>query len=1264
MRLLTRLLLYVLAPFLVGSSLILLLVGNKVENLLRQEILSVTHHSLELRSNAIDEEIAGIRRNLQLIASSEIARRPDSAGFVRQLKAWEAGIPGIDGLYFTTLAGNILSGDGPLDQVDIRNRDYFVFIRRGEAFLSAPIVSRATGNRVIAIGVPVLGRDGAILGSIFATVRIQHITGRVRELQPKSGGVAILTDRQGVVLTGHPDEPDATGQAADPSLAPITASIVGTLKTHHDNDIPAHRMSLPGSQENWQVIHMELPHTGWQIALVFPESQFFGIVDNIWQIGARIILLLTLAVGVAVAVFNRSLLSPISQLAAAQSQLEQGDYSVRTESNRHDELGELSRAFDRMTAQLQNALHAAQDSAQRFRSIFENAHDAIFIMDGDRFIACNPATERLFGNPCEILLQTGPVALSPAYQSDGKTSLAAGQFYIDAALAGEPQRFPWIHRNSTGRLFEVEVSLQRIEFDGKPMLQAILRDLSGQRRAEIMEEKYQRIFEACPDYIIVAQLEDGLITEANRGFEHLTGIPAAEAIGRQVLELGFLVHPDDRALMVDQLKKEGRTQNLVMQMCHRDGTLREVNVSAALLTFDNAQHYIVIAHDITEISTTYRALQASETRLKTILEATPTPICINRLADFAYLSTNPAWEKLYGFSAAQALGNTFWKLGLRASDLASLKAQTAQLLAEGRLDNVETEFIHPDGHRIPLVYSSRIITLDGEPAMLSINTDISRLKETEKRLRTLLDAAPVLIAIFRLPDFTYLEVNHEFEKLFGKTLGEIRGLTPGQAGFLAVEPEIVREQNKHLLAEGRFDTQEAAFRIPDGRIVTILYSSRIIELDGSPAVISMAIDISQQKTAEAVLLQAQEELRESEARFSVLFQSSPVAMGVFLQKENNYRISQLNEAWYSTFAYTPDQVIGKTTWDFKFQVHPEDRTRLLAILERDGVVRNFETWLNRGDGSVMLCLVSCRLLRVGKQHLILAGYQDITKQREIEEALRNFNTTLETRIQERTRELQSAQAELMRSEKLAALGSLVAGVAHELNTPIGTSLTVATTLTDRTRAIQDMLASGMRRSALESYLGEASSGTAILTRNLQRAAELIQSFKSIAVDQGSNQRRPFNLHEIVEETLTALRPSLKKKPYALRQEIDTNITLESYPGPLEQVIVNLINNAVLHGFEGRDSGTVLVQAQKIGSDNVRIAIVDDGCGIPPAHLARIFDPFFTTKLGRGGSGLGLHIVRNIVEDVLGGRIYAESTPGKGTVMTLEIPSRAPELKLE
>lgn len=268
------------------------------------------------------------------------------------------------------------------------------------------------------------------------------------------------------------------------------------------------------------------------------------------------------------------------------------------------------------------------------------------------------------------------------------------------------------------------------------------------------------------------------------------------------------------------------------------------------------------------------------------------------------------------------------------------------------------------------------------------------------------------------------------------------------------------------------------------------------------------------------------------------------------------------------------------------------------------------------------------------------------------------------KVRENAQALQRAQAELLRSEKLAALGSLVVGVAHQLGTPIGNSVTVASALQERTRALADTLADGMRRSALETFVADTTYGSEILMRNLQQIAELVENFKQIAADQDHGYRRCFDLREVIEKTLHILRPAYADDRHVLVMDVQTNVELDSFPEQLEQVLVLLVNNAVLHGFEGRQGGTVTVRARQKNHRTVRISVRDNGCGIPIQHQARIFEPFFTTKLGTGGSGLGLAVVRNIVDHVLGGRIHAVSQVGEGTKVVIDIPLHAPEVLSE
>lgn len=288
-------------------------------------------------------------------------------------------------------------------------------------------------------------------------------------------------------------------------------------------------------------------------------------------------------------------------------------------------------------------------------------------------------------------------------------------------------------------------------------------------------------------------------------------------------------------------------------------------------------------------------------------------------------------------------------------------------------------------------------------------------------------------------------------------------------------------------------------------------------------------------------------------------------------------------------------------------------------------------------------------------------------------ALRDLFATLEQRVTERTAILESTNSELqaalehlrhtqdhlVRSEKMAALGALVAGVAHELNTPIGNSLLASSTLQESTRLFQSEIPGGLRRSTLLAYVEEAETAAAILMRNLGRASELIASFKQVAVDQTSSQRRSFDLAEMIGEVILTLSPAFRKTSTHVENLIPEGIQLDSYPGPLGQVITNLVNNALLHAFVEREAGHITLEVDSGDPAQVILLCKDNGNGINPRDLPRIFDPFFTTRLNHSGSGLGLNIVHNIVTGILGGEIHVHSNPGQGSIFSLHLPRIAP-----
>jgi signal transduction histidine kinase len=252
-------------------------------------------------------------------------------------------------------------------------------------------------------------------------------------------------------------------------------------------------------------------------------------------------------------------------------------------------------------------------------------------------------------------------------------------------------------------------------------------------------------------------------------------------------------------------------------------------------------------------------------------------------------------------------------------------------------------------------------------------------------------------------------------------------------------------------------------------------------------------------------------------------------------------------------------------------------------------------------------------------------------------------------------ELTLMHDKLVEADKMAALGSLVAGVAHEINTPVGTSITVASTLMEVTQSLEAMVTSGqLKRSALNEYLEIAQTSAQLLLSNLNRAGELVQSFKQVAVDQSTAGQREFVIKHYLEEVVMSLSPQFKKTNQQISVIGDDAISIVSYPGILAQVATNLVTNSLTHAFNPEQTGHLQFQVQRV-SGRVVIEYRDDGSGIPADIVGRIFEPFFTTARHKGGTGLGLHITYNLVCQKLGGSIEVQSQVGLGTKFTITLP---------
>jgi PAS domain S-box-containing protein len=369
-------------------------------------------------------------------------------------------------------------------------------------------------------------------------------------------------------------------------------------------------------------------------------------------------------------------------------------------------------------------------------------------------------------------------------------------------------------------------------------------------------------------------------------------------------------------------------------------------------------------------------------------------------------------------------------------------------------------------------------------------------------------------------------------------------------------------------------------------------------------------------------------------------------------------VARCNRRMAAIFGYQPEELLGQSTRVF-YDTDEEFRTAGIAgyatILAGEAYVHEMQ--ITHKEGGRFWVRATGRQVPLSKPgEDVVWIFEDVTERRQAQAALQHAHEELERRVVD----LKRTQADLVQAEKLASLGAMVAGIAHELNTPIGNALVSASTLRDTMRGLREAVQSGtLRRSTLENFSKDGVEIADLVLRSCDRASHLVSSFKQVAVDQTSEQRRRFELGELVDDVVATLMPTFRRVVWSIEVNVPAGICCDSYPGPLGQVIANLINNASLHAFVGRPRGLLHIKGSVVDG-GVVIEFVDDGCGMDQGTLARIFDPFFTTRMGLGGSGLGLSISRNIATGLLGGMLTASSNPGHGACFTLTFPEVAPD----
>lgn len=395
----------------------------------------------------------------------------------------------------------------------------------------------------------------------------------------------------------------------------------------------------------------------------------------------------------------------------------------------------------------------------------------------------------------------------------------------------------------------------------------------------------------------------------------------------------------------------------------------------------------------------------------------------------------------------------------------------------------------------------------------------------------------------------------------------------------------------------------------------------------------------------------QEILEETEAKTRQIVNS---AVDGIITTNKDGMILSFNTASEKIFGYSVIEIVGKNITQLMPPNIAEQHEKYVKQYLHTGVSNVIgmgrELAARRKDGSTFLADFSISDFRHGDDVTFVGIIRDITQRKEEQHKLQ---ATLE--------QLQNTQNELVQAEKMASLGGLVAGVAHEINTPIGVGVTAISHLKERAADVAKLFADGtLRKTDFAEFVETATASTGIIQSNLNRAADLIKSFKQVAVDQTSEERRQINLVEYVEDVLESLKPNLRRTKHEITTVGNRNLVIDTHPGALSQIITNLVMNSVIHAFDDDVVGHIQITVSESG-DAVSLLYADDGKGMNEDVCSKIFEPFFTTNRGSGGSGLGMHILYNQVTQTLGGAIDLHSTPGRGTAFEITIPNIADNL---
>ncbi len=900
----------------------------------------------------------------------------------------------------------------------------------------------------------------------------------------------------------------------------------------------------------------------------------------------------------------------------------------------------------------------AEERHRSLADILENSLNEVYVIDAEtlRFLEMNRGARRNLGYEDEGFGSLNAMDIKPEFTSESYREL------VRPLLAGERDKLEYhaIHLRKDGTRYPVEAHLQLSSFESRPAFVVIALDITERQRIELELRRMAAVVENTPDYIGMTDFQGNPLYH-NPASCRMLGYDSPD-------ELTFeAAHPPEavellKTVALPEATERGfwRGENLLR---HRDGHLIPVQQSIMLVKDQAGRPYgwATIMQDITE----RKRIEEDLRRMAAVVENARDFVGISDLEGRS-IYVNPAACAMLGYGLTERALVTPRVVHL-PEDFERVSRVMTPLALEAGQSGFENRLLHREGHLIP-VEQSLFPVRDEAGRIFGVATimrDITERKRAEQALRESEERYREAQRTARLGHWSldpsesrFLWWSEETFRLVGldSELG-----SPSWEEFLAqVYPEDrvhIKDRLAITLTTG--EPVIVTFRVPlDGGGTRIL-EARSVARRGPGGIVNRlsgtVMDITERERAEEALRASMEQLR-------TVITNAPVVLFA-LDREGVFTLSE--GKGLEGMGLEPGEVVGASALDV-FRGQPVMLDSIRRAIAGESFTATFEFRERVFEAHY-------NALRVGdKLGGTLGVLVDVTERAKAEEELRRLNEELESRVDDRTRELAAsnrrimqtletlryAQEELVRSEKLAGLGSLVAGVAHELNTPLGVSLTAISQFQEKTRnVLRAYEKEDLDQGVFEGYLANAAKTTDIILHNVERAAGLIRGFKQVAVDQASEALRSIDLKRYLLVVIESFGPELKKGGHRIEVDCAEGIEIETFPGLLAQILSNLIVNSVRHGFGPERAGGRIGIRASLKDGVVTLVYRDDGRGMSADVLNRAFEPFFTTARGQGGSGLGLSIVYNLVVHKLRGKLRCESAPGEGMAMTVEFPDR-------